>query len=56
MNSIYRGTDKGIAAILLTLIAIVIIYTIGGEILDAVDRITVRDCERGITSACQYVK
>jgi len=43
--------NTSITIILTALIGVTFIVT-----LKAVDRITVRDCERGIKEACQYVK
>lgn len=40
----------------LTIISIALIGVSFMVTLKAVDRITVRDCERGIKEACQYVK
>lgn len=43
--------NTSITIILTALIGVMFLVT-----LKAVDRITVRDCERGIKEACQYVK
>lgn len=47
--------NKSIDAVIIALMIAGAIL-IGNVMLYSVDKVTARDCERGITSACQYVK
>jgi hypothetical protein len=40
----------------LAIIMIAMFYVVGTVVLSSIDKVTARDCARGITSACQYVK
>lgn len=52
MNS---NLNKSINVALAT-IMLAMFYIVGVVVLSSVDKVTARDCERGITNACQYVK
>lgn len=40
----------------IAIVMLAMFLVIGNVVLSSVDKVTARDCERGITSACQYVK
>lgn len=51
----YNNSNKSIDAFIIALMVASAIL-IGNIVLASVDKVTARDCERGITNACQFVK
>lgn len=51
-----NSNNNKIINIALGIILLAMVLVVGNVVLSSVDKITARDCERGITSACQYVK
>lgn len=40
----------------IAIVMLAMFLVIGNVALSSIDKVTARDCARGITSACQYVK